>query len=69
MKGWPWTWPRAPVVSAARRETPTPFEGVGELSVARSNDQAGACDAEHAVVGRVVQVAYLLEAEHELAEL
>ena len=69
MKGWSWTWPRAPVVSAARRETPTPFEGVGELSGARSDDQAGACDAEHAVVGRVVQVADLLEAEHELAEL
>jgi hypothetical protein len=57
------------VVSAARRETRTPFEGVGKLSVARSDDQAGACDAEHAVVGRVVQVADLLEAEHELAEL
>ena len=40
-------------------------EGVGVLPVARG-DEAG---AGHAVVGRVVPAAHLLEAKHELAEL
>ena len=59
----------APVVSATSRETPTGFgdraSAYSVLPVARG-DEAG---AGHAVVGRVVPAAHLLEAKHELAEL
>ena len=60
----------APVVSATSRETPTGFgDRASAYSVLRPVARGDEAGAGHAVVGRVVPAAHLLEAKHELAEL